>query len=99
MEHVLAKVSAETGGRVTVPGFSTATARTSVAGTPVSQVSLSFTERVAVGSLAEHVVVHERLAVFAKGGALVELKLSGINLPASDSGLFRTIFVRPVSRA
>lgn len=97
VEHALARISAETGGRVTASGFSTAATRTSLAGTPVSEIALSFAEGVSSGSVAEHVAVRERLAVFAKGGALVEL--TGVNLPPSDAGLFRTILARLVSRA
>jgi hypothetical protein len=97
LERTLADTGSQTGGQVHFSDFSASPSHTSVAGTPVDVVALGYNEAVSSGTFSEHVSVHERLALFAKGGALIEL--SGVDLPASDAQLFRAILARLVSRA
>jgi hypothetical protein len=97
LERTLADVGSQTGGQVHLSDFSASPSHTSVAGTEVEVVALGYDEAVSSGTFSERVSVHERVALFAKGGALIEL--SGVDLTASDAKLFRTILGRLVARA
>jgi hypothetical protein len=85
------------GGKFALTDISATGSTTSAAGTSVGEVKLSYTESITAGSFSTHEPVHELLAVFAKGGALIDL--SGINLPASDQSLFDGLLAKLVARA
>jgi hypothetical protein len=85
------------GGKFALTDISATGSTTSAAGTSVGEVKLSYTESITAGSFSTHEPVHELLAVFAKGGALIVL--SGINLPASDQSLFDGLLAKLVARA
>jgi len=97
LARTLTEIGGRTGGSVKISALSVSASRNPVLGMTVTDVNLSYTESISGNSISESVPIHEQLAIFAKAGAIIEL--AGINLPASDGGVFRQLLTGLIQRA